>query len=38
MWRDLDFNCDEYYVDWVDNILKCHWVGANIGLNNGVTQ
>jgi hypothetical protein len=28
----------EYYVDWIENIEKCHWEGANIGLNNGIKE
>jgi hypothetical protein len=29
-------NIPEYYVDWFENIEKCHWDGANIGINNGI--
>ena len=38
MWIDLEVNIPQYYVDWVENIQKCHWSGANIGINNGVTK
>ena len=35
MWRDLKYECAEYYVDTVYNLEKCHWSGANIGINDG---
>ena len=38
MWADLGVSCPQYYVDWVENLQICHWSGANIGINNGVTQ
>lgn len=38
MWNNLGINCEMYYVDWIINIQKCHWEGANIGLNNFNTQ
>lgn len=34
IWHDLGINCHEYYVDWLENIKKCHWEGANIGIND----
>lgn len=34
MWKDLDVELSEYYVDWIENIKKCHWEGANIGIND----
>jgi len=34
----LGVKTDEYYVDTIVNIEKCHWDGANIGINDGVTQ
>lgn len=34
MWKDLDISLTEYYVDWIENIHKCHWEGANIGIND----
>ena len=36
IWADLKVNVPEYYVDWFQNIHKCHWEGANIGINNGI--
>ncbi len=36
MWKELKFECKEYYVDWIKNIKKCHWEGANIGINDAV--
>lgn len=30
----MDIHLTEYYVDWIENIKKCHWEGANIGINN----
>lgn len=38
MWKELDVICPEYYVDWIINIRKSHWEGANIGLNDGKFQ
>lgn len=38
MWLDLGIDCEMYYVDWIINIRKCHWEGANIGLNDFNTQ
>lgn len=38
MWRDLGIITSEYYVDWIINIRKSHWRGANIGLNDAFTQ
>ena len=38
IWKDLEVNCDMYYVDWIINIRKCHWEGANIGLNDFKSQ
>lgn len=38
MWADLKIECEQYYVDVVYNLEKCHWNGANIGINNGVSQ
>lgn len=38
MWRDIGVECDEYYVDTVSNLNKCHWSGANIGINDGNTE
>ena len=38
IWRDLNIDCEQYYVDIISNIDKCHWTGANIGINNGVKQ
>ena len=38
MWHDLDIRTDEYYVDTVSNINKCHWSGANIGINDGISE
>jgi hypothetical protein len=38
MWRDLGVISDEYYVDTVYNIEKCHWSGANIGINDGIAE
>jgi beta-galactosidase len=38
MWRDLGVNADEYYVDTAQNLEKCHWSGANIGINDGITE
>lgn len=34
IWKDLDIHVTEYYVDWIENIHKCHWPGANIGIND----
>ena len=34
IWDKLDIDCPHYYVDWPENITKCHWKGANIGINN----
>ncbi len=34
IWKDLGISLPEYYVDWIQNIRKCHWKGANIGINN----
>ena len=38
MWIDEGVDCEMYYVDWIINIRKCHWEGANIGLNDFNTQ
>lgn len=38
MWHGLGVECDEYYVDTVSNLEKCHWSGANIGINNGISE
>lgn len=38
MWSDLGIECEEYYVDAIQNIQKSHWNGANIGINDGITQ
>lgn len=38
MWVELDLTVEEYYVDWVENLQKSHWNGANIGINNGVSE
>ena len=38
MWWDLNIRTNEYYVDTIVNIKKCHWSGANIGINDGNTQ
>jgi hypothetical protein len=38
MWTDLDIVCAEYYVDWLFNLKKTHWEGANIGINDGITE
>ena len=34
IWDKLDIDCPHYYVDWPENITKCHWKGAHIGINN----
>lgn len=38
IWRDLGVECAQYYVDAIQNIDKCYWTGANIGINNGIKQ
>lgn len=39
LWKDLNVtDIPEYYVDWFENIEKCHWEGANIGINNGIVE
>lgn len=38
MWVNLGIKADEYYVDTVSNLEKCHWKGANIGINDGVSE
>ena len=38
MWHDLKIKTSEYYVDWIINIRKSYWPGANIGLNDAFTQ
>lgn len=38
MWRDLGVISEQYYVDTVYNIEKSHWSGANIGINDGITE
>jgi hypothetical protein len=35
MWRQLSIHCEEYYVDWIENIKSSYWENANIGINNG---
>lgn len=35
MWKELGISdIPQYYVDWIENIKKCHWEGANIGIND----
>lgn len=38
MWRTLGVESEEYYVDTVVNLQKCHWSGANIGINDGISE
>jgi hypothetical protein len=38
MWKELNIVCAEYYVDWIINIRKSYWDGANIGINDGRYQ
>lgn len=38
MWRSLGIITSEYYVEWIINVRKSHWQGANIGLNDAFTQ
>ena len=34
MWDRLGIDLEQYYVDWISNIRKSHWDGANVGINN----
>jgi beta-galactosidase len=38
IWYTWGINTDQYYVDTISNIKKSHWDGANIGINDGVTE
>jgi|688.fasta_scaffold63334_1 hypothetical protein len=33
-WKNLGIVTHEYYVDWSLFVKRCHWEGANIGINH----
>lgn len=38
IWKDLGVTTDQYHADPSSVLARSHWSGANMGVNNGVTD